>query len=228
MTKCNNNCFSTLFFNSCLYLYYYGTLNRLYFVYFQVASGETPFVFQKYLRDTIHHVLQFDGTVLATARLLVVSRLAFLNVSAFWNLFSQENGERTNEAILAFLKVVSDRIDNVVDVAQRKLVALAGLAVLNSFSDLDTVQRAISLVFPVLIQVNFSVLYFFFATRVDLINRVKNSELMILRRFIVLFLSSYFHLCLEHDIILNVFLFLFLLSYYCILIHFYLFLFLAE
>ena len=123
-------------------------------LFFQIAPTETPFVFQQYLRDTIQHVLRSDdSTILATSRIIVVSRLAFHNTPAFWNLFVQQSGDQANEAVLEFLKVVSFNIDSVVETIQRKVIALACFAQLERFTNADTLQRALAYVMSVCIQV---------------------------------------------------------------------------
>ena len=148
-----DSCKAVLYFE----LYSNSIIDRQFSYILQIAPTETPFVFQQYLRDTIQHVLcNDDGTVLATSRLLVVSRLAFQNTAGFWNLFTQQSGQQSTEAVLAFLKVVCDRIDSVVDTGQRKLVALASLTLLERFTDRDALQRALSCALSVCIQVTFS------------------------------------------------------------------------
>ena len=123
-------------------------------MHLQIAPTETPFVFQQYLRDTIQQVLcSDDGSILATSRLLVISRLAFQNTAAFWNLIVQQSGDRSTEAVLAYLKVVCERVDSVVNTEQRKVVALASLVLLEKFTEPVSLQRALSFVLPVTIQV---------------------------------------------------------------------------
>ncbi|XP_076823521.1 importin-11-like [Clavelina lepadiformis] len=129
-------------------------VTRLLELTLQVAPAVVPEIFQQYVRDNIQHVLTDETTtILSTARMVLIARLALLNPSAFWNLLQRQTGQQIGNALMALTKIFNDRIDCVIETEPRKAVAMASLSILDQYAQSEPVRHSLPQIMCLCVQV---------------------------------------------------------------------------